>query len=552
MSAPITVVQLWSLQRLVTALSESESIEAAVPWVGSMVATLAIAGVIGAWRDETVETLAELVQAEVQRRIGRTAALASLEDFLRPDFHNRLALAAREGADRSYVLVSTLVSIVRAIALTTAAMAALAAVSIWLLVAILVVVGPSVAAAHQLARVSARFSIDETAHSRWRAQLFGGLTGRATAGEVRAYQLGIHLSTLHQTSWTEYLERRSRVTRRRAVVNSATRLAAAAMLGGALAYLLVLVDRGRVELGEAAMAAGALVVVAQSLTSIAGSIGSVLHASAFLHEIGDLLDEPPPVPTGLQAPELHCVELRGVSFRYPSGSVDALTDASIRVGAGEVVALVGPNGSGKSTLALLAAQLLTPSTGEVRWNDLPASSFDEASRRRRIAVMFQGVVRWPFTVEHNVQLGDTERHDPDRIAEALDDVGMTERVARLPREVDTRLGPEYLGGTDLSGGEWQRLALARGAFRNADLLIVDEPSSALDAAAEAELFDRLRTLGEGRAVLVVSHRFSTVKAADRIYVLDEGRVVESGDHRALLAADGIYARLYGLQAARYG
>jgi ATP-binding cassette subfamily B protein len=246
------------------------------------------------------------------------------------------------------------------------------------------------------------------------------------------------------------------------------------------------------------------------------------------------------------------LSVEGVSFRYPASSSWALRGVDVRVRTGEVVALVGANGSGKTTLAKVMADLFEPAGGVVRWNGEDVRRFDPRAVRERIAVIFQDFERYLFTAGENVTLGRVEAAgDRDRLEQAARRAGIAEAIERLPHGYDTLLGPEFQGGTDFSGGQWQRLALARAFFRDAQLLILDEPSSALDPEAEAALFSRVRDLCDGRAVVVISHRFSTVTSADRIVVLDEGRVIESGSHRELLALDGTYARLFRLQAQQY-
>ena len=244
--------------------------------------------------------------------------------------------------------------------------------------------------------------------------------------------------------------------------------------------------------------------------------------------------------------------LSDVHFRYPSSERLALDGVSMRIKRGEVVALVGANGSGKTTLAKVIGQLYPVTSGTVTWNGADVRGGPAGGLRRHIAVIFQDFEKYHFTVRENIGFGDVRRPPTDAdVMDAATRSGSLDFISRLPEGLEALLGPEYIGGSDLSTGQWQRLALARSIFRDAPLIILDEPSSALDAEAEAELFDRLRTLGEGRGVLVISHRFSTVTSADRIYVLDQGHVIEEGSHRELIALGGTYARLFRLQASRY-
>jgi ATP-binding cassette subfamily B protein len=253
----------------------------------------------------------------------------------------------------------------------------------------------------------------------------------------------------------------------------------------------------------------------------------------------------PPVaaPSELQVHDLH--------FTYPGTAREVLEGIDMTLRAGEVVALVGENGSGKTTLAKLLAHALAPTKGQLIWNGVDTRTLDPRAVRRQVAVIFQDFIRYHFTAGENIGIGDPDRmHDLDRVHAAARRAGADSFIARLPEDYQSVLGKVF-GGYDLSGGQWQRVALARGFFRDAGLLVLDEPTASMDPRAEHELFDRMRDLAEGRIVLLISHRFSTVRSADRIYVLHEGKIVEQGNHDDLIAVGGRYAELFSLQATAY-
>jgi len=233
------------------------------------------------------------------------------------------------------------------------------------------------------------------------------------------------------------------------------------------------------------------------------------------------------------------IALRDASVAY--GAVQAVRNATMRVTQGEFIAIVGANGSGKTTLAKLLAGLYDPYAGEVRWNGAPAT-----------AVTFQDFERYWMPMRDNIGIGRHERFlDEEGVHAAAARSGADEDAATLPDGLATMLGPIFAGGTDLSGGQWQRVALARLFFRDAPFVILDEPTAALDAKAEHALFASIRDLLAGRSVLLISHRFSSVREADRIYVLEDGAVVEHGTHEELMELDGRYAEMFTLQAAAY-
>jgi ATP-binding cassette subfamily B protein len=217
-----------------------------------------------------------------------------------------------------------------------------------------------------------------------------------------------------------------------------------------------------------------------------------------------------------------------------------------------VVALVGENGSGKTTLARVICGLYRPDAGAVLWDGVDVGEVDPEQLRRQITVIFQDFVRYWLSARENIGVGRVERiDDREAIADAARQAGADAFIEAWPEGYDALLGPIFEGGKDLSVGQWQRMALARAFFRDAPLVVLDEPTASLDARAEAELFERIRTLFQGRTVLLISHRFSSVRTADRIYVMREGQIVERGSHRELIAIGGLYAELFRLQAAAY-
>jgi ATP-binding cassette subfamily B protein/ATP-binding cassette subfamily C protein len=238
-----------------------------------------------------------------------------------------------------------------------------------------------------------------------------------------------------------------------------------------------------------------------------------------------------------------------VTFSYPGAETPALREVSIEINRGEVVALVGENGSGKTTLAKILAGLYRPSAGTVRWDAVSIADVEGEPLRERIAVIAQDHGNWPLSVRDNITMG--RRLDDALLTTAVAASGADAVISELTQGYDTLLAREFKDGAELSGGQWQRIAAARGIYRTAPLLIMDEPTAALDARAEYALFSSLRLLAQDRTVLIITHRLASVRQADRIYVLSRGQVAETGTHADLMALGGQYADLYTLQASQY-
>lgn len=324
---------------------------------------------------------------------------------------------------------------------------------------------------------------------------------------------------------------------------------------GVFAYLVARAASGHLHAGDFVLFLGSFLMLEGQLRFLPFWVGHVIEYSylagrflTFLQadegELGDLPELPlPAIGAGIR--------VERVSFRYPGREETVLQEVSFSICPGETVALVGKNGAGKTTLVKLLTGLYQPTSGRIFAGGCDLSEFDPASIRARIAVVFQDFCRYFLTAGENIGLGDVDRiTDRARIACAARDGGSEPLIGRLEHGYDTRLGREF-GGTDLSGGEWQKLALSRAFMRDACLIILDEPTAALDVQAEAELYQRFRTLLQGRSGLLISHRFSTVRMADRIVVLDRGRIVEEGTHESLLASEGLYAEMFQMQAAAF-
>jgi ABC-type multidrug transport system fused ATPase/permease subunit len=295
--------------------------------------------------------------------------------------------------------------------------------------------------------------------------------------------------------------------------------------------------------------------VGSSLSAIGGMVEDNLYLSNLYEYLEHGVPErAPPESTERTGPQPgDGIRFEHVWFRYPGAENDALRDVSFHLPPGQALALVGENGSGKTTIIKLLTRLYRPARGRILLDGRDLERWDQSALRQRIGVIFQDFVRYQLEVGENIGAGDVQAFSDEARWQVAAEQGMAEPFIReMEERYHTQLGKWFKGGRELSGGQWQKIALARAFMRrDADVLVLDEPTAAMDAGAEADVFAHFRALSAGKMTVLVSHRFSTVRMADRILVLDRGEVVEQGSHEELLAADGRYARLFTLQAAGY-
>jgi ATP-binding cassette subfamily B protein len=522
-----------------------------------LAALLALLGLGTAAQQSQRQLLSQLVMRYAQGRILDIACRVELDAYERPGFHDRMA-RAQLGLHRADQTVFSLVMLGGSLAQAIGSLGALLAVQPALAPLVVVAVVPAWVAASRHGEAFYRFVFGMTHADRERQYLAGLLTGREQAQEVRAFGLAGHLRARHERLYDDRMRGLRAVIRRQLIWSAAGNLVAAIVIAGVLVGLLALTLDDRVELGSAAAAAAAIALLGQRLTYLGFGVSNLMESAFFVDDFLSFVratEELPESPSGGPARGLADpveIVVDDVNFTYPAGEEPVLRRVSLTVQPGEVVALVGANGSGKTTLAKLIAGLYLPDAGTVRWDGVATGDTDREALRARGAVVFQDFLRYVLPARENIGLGRHERLEDDAGIEAASvRAGADEDLSALPRGYATLLGPQFVGGTDLSVGQWQRVALARAFFRDAPLVILDEPTAALDARAEHQLFERLRELLAGRSVLLISHRFSSVRAADRIYVLREGEIVEHGTHEELVDAGGLYAELFTLQAAAY-
>ena len=521
-----------------------------------LAALTAATSIIGAVKGHMQRMLGELVARSMWDQVLAVSTGVGLASFESPEFFNRLQRVQSNALSRPYQVTQGLIAMGGALAASIGVGAALVSISP-LLLPLLVVGGlPVLLTSRRESRLEFDFSVRQTPALRLRQYLTLVQTGREEAKEVRSFGLGAWLHTRFSAVYGAYLSDLARHLRRRATLSVLGNLGSAVVLVLTLAALVWMILTDQVSVAGAGAAIVAIRMLATQIQALFAGVQQIFESGLFLEDLDGFLRLAEPATEELRGPQapngFSAVTAEGVSFTYPGAEQPAVREATVELHAGEVVALVGENGSGKTTLAKLLAGLYRPGAGAIRWDGTDIREWSLVSVRSRIAVIFQDFVRYALSAEDNIATGDVSAvADPDRVRRAARASGAAEAIESMPDGYATPLSRLFAGGQDLSGGQWQRVAIARGYYRDAPLVILDEPSAALDPRAEHELFANLRHTLKGRTALFISHRFSTVRAADRIYVLDAGSVAEHGTHEELIAAGGQYAELFRVQAAAY-
>ncbi|MEL7070425.1 MAG: ABC transporter ATP-binding protein [Cyanobacteria bacterium J06581_3] len=405
-----------------------------------------------------------------------------------------------------------------------------------------------------------------TFEGRLAAYFQGLLTQQRYAKEIRLFNLGEQIVSQWQQTYKQYKQEVEQMARKQAIGRFCIGVVPNICFYAAYGWIVVRTVQGQITLGDFVMYSGAF-GQAQSLSTgcvqnLAKTYDANLHTSQFFEF---LALQPriisPAAPKAFPAAIKQGIALRQVGFAYPTNQQSTkdkqpqhavFKNVSFEVHPGESIAVVGINGAGKTTLVKLLTRLYEPTTGEITIDGIPLSEFDLKELRQNIAVLFQDFAQYKLSIQENIGFGDIENwHDGNKAQKAAQKAGISAFIERLDQQYDTKLGNLFPHGRELSGGQWQKIGLSRAFMSNAQILILDEPTSAMDAIAEFDLYQRFRELTRDKITFFISHRFSSVRLADRILVLDQGQIAELGTHEELLDQAGLYAKMFGLQASGY-
>jgi ATP-binding cassette subfamily B protein len=527
-----------------------------------------------------VQRALTLVRTVLGARLGVDINVAILEKALTlelshfedSEFYDQLTRARREASSRPVQLVSEAFQLVQNTLTLAGYGALLIRFSGWAVLALVVATVPAALAEARYSKVTYRLRNWRSPDSRRLTYLEYVLANDEHAKEVRLFNLGpLLLGRYKSLAETFYKEDRALAVKRAWVTHVLSLLGTVAFYGSYAAMALAAAAQ-RITLGNMTLYVVAFRQGQQSFQAVLSALGSIYEHNLYMSNLFGFLTidvrrkelavaettslapaRALPAADRPEEPSSLGLELRDVGFRYPGTDRWALRHVTLTIRKGESLALVGENGAGKTTLIKLITRLYDPSEGTVWLDGRPLSGWDKDALLRRFGVLFQDFAQYQFKLRDNVALGSVDHlEDEPRIVRAVERGGAEELVAALPGGLETPLGRWFKDGTDLSGGQWQKIALARAFMREeADILVLDEPTAALDAEAEHAVFERFHELATGRTTIVISHRFPTVRMAERIVVLEKGSVVEEGTHAELVEKGGKYARMFALQAEGY-
>jgi ATP-binding cassette, subfamily B, bacterial len=516
---------------------------------------IGVAGtLLGAVQSASRDLLGDRLQNRIHRSILEKASTLELERFENPETYDAMLNATAEVGTRPLGVATQLIGLGQAVIVLLSIGALLAQLG-WVVVPlVLLAVIPGVIVSNRFGFENYRMIRRRAPDARAQNYLSQVLLLEDYVKEVRIFGFEPYLLERWQAYYRKFRAQLVPMIVNRGVWSIVASLVSAALLAVATLQVLARAAQGLITVGDFSLFVGGIAQVQAQFSTLLTGFTGIYQSLLYMHNLFEFLELP---ARDLDAGEtwtgaIHTIEFQDVAFRYPLTTRDVLNGVSFKISKGNALALVGENGAGKTTVVKLLTRLYEPTDGRILLNGLEASRFSPRSVQKEMSIIFQDYGRYQMTARENIAMSDLSGlQDETALEKAGARAGANEFVKDLPKGLDTMLGRMFEGGRQLSGGQWQRLALSRLYFRDASVIVFDEPTAALDAQAEFEAIQALREQVHDRIAVLISHRFSTVRLADHIVVLEEGRVSEAGSHEALLASGGTYSSLFRLQARGY-
>ncbi|MEY3990271.1 MAG: hypothetical protein RI985_1352 [Chloroflexota bacterium] len=531
--------------------------ELSLPWLILEFGLITISAVIGQVRVLAEHILNTRLKHYIAMRVMQKADELDVQFFEDAAFYDQLQNARRQSEFRAMALVNGVFAVIQQSISLMSFLVIVVAFQPWIAVILFGASIPAFIAQSFYSRLFFRLLTRSAPEFRQIRYLEELMTTDKSIKEVRLFGLGTPIIQRHDDTFSQYYNEDVRLARKRSFLSMWWGFVSTASFYVAYAWVIWLTISGAITLGGLTFYMAILRQSQNTFQTLFNSINWLFENGLFMTQLVDFFNLKPIMPQTSDAkpmpePMREGIVFHDVSFRYPEREEWTLRHINLHIKAGETLALVGINGAGKTTLVKLLTRLYDPTEGSITIDGIDIRDMDMADLQRHIGVIFQDFVRYQMSLNDNIGFGNVARiNDRTRIEQAADQGGAAEIATTLSHGYDTTLGRQFQQGRELSGGQWQKIALSRAFMRDGGILILDEPTSALDAQYEYEVFQRFRELTQGRTAILISHRFSTVRMADRIAVISGGELVELGTHAELMANDGDYARLFEMQASGY-